>query len=177
MFSTRRCINEKEVSLDSQKTNCFLSDPWGMTSHSSAMSVLRREWLQQQGCLQDLLRHHGAAITATAAVPMPFSPAQPWLCVRHPQNPATSREERSAGLLWWFLQNKTRFSEKKRNSAALGSEHTSTIHKGNPLLFGELGAYSPDRQIPSLLQAFVFFSTLLLPCPSHTQKPCQVLHR
>lgn len=58
----------------------------------------------------------------------------PWLSFRHPQDPETSREERNAGALWCFFQSKTAFSEKKINPTALGSEHTSTIHKGNPLL-------------------------------------------
>lgn len=48
MFSTGRSINDKEVSLDSEKTNCFRSDPSGMTLHSSAMNVLRREQLQKR---------------------------------------------------------------------------------------------------------------------------------
>ena len=78
MFSTGRLINVKEVSLDSEKTNCFLSDPSGMTARSSAMNVLRKEQLQQRGGLQDVPWHRRVARTPIAQLrQMAFSPAKP----------------------------------------------------------------------------------------------------
>lgn len=119
MFSTGRSINDKEVSLDSEKTNHFLSDPSGMTAHSSAMNVLRREQLQQWGGLQDLPWHQRAT-TAILQWWCQWLSLQlkPWLHVSHSQNPATRREEKSTDLLWWvFLPVQTNiFREKQFNS-------------------------------------------------------------
>lgn len=95
----------------------------------------------------------------------------PWLSFRHPQDPEISKEERNAGVLWWFFQNKTTFSEKKRNPTALGSEHTSTIHKGNPLLSLE------SWELMALTKNFYFSVLQCNPSPVTHKKLWRALHK
>lgn len=113
MFSTGRSVNDKEVSRDLEKTNHFLSDPLGMTAHSSAMIVLRTEQLQQQGPSADLSWHHQAMTAITQLCQRLSLQLNAWLHVSHPQNPATKREEKSTDLLWCFFSMKQGFQRRK----------------------------------------------------------------
>lgn len=162
MFSTGRSINDKEVSLDSEKTNCFLSDPSGMTAHSSAMPVLSREQLREQEVHKVCPGIAKQPRQPSQVVPTVFSPAK-HLAPRQPSsNPRNGQggERYSSALVVLPVQKNVFRGEKQFNS------FEKWAHEWHPQgtfipLFGNSGVYSPIRQILPLLAAHFFFFKLL----------------